>query len=449
MGSNASAQRSPRPAMVSVSVAATERLHVIAHRAVLAARDFDDWWDTPLEAAFATVDLARHTHAHWIDAERALVRVLRWWREDGPRRTSADVTALALAARASAELQQQDPGLVVAAAQAVEDLARRDLSITPALHLAVCAWALDPLVPDRDTTPWPALRARLEHPSQVGADEPLRRYATAIARRLFDSAWLVQELVSQIGGAAGPSDACVLIWLITVACEKISLFLPPEDSALQVLIRRRTELSQRLAGEIDERTFRDPEPSTFEEDDLEIAPPIQIYLTSFEAVLLDFALATRDAGQPWLTYEEAANLFDERAVEARTELAAARHRLLGIVAMLFCSLGVVAGIALWQTLRSSGIERSVANPAAIALVCLFLTMAVGVAARGDIGAQLAEPLGIFFVSLALLASAVAINQTSRRPYISDVGGLVAVILIATIAAVLWALVKRWASSRHR
>jgi hypothetical protein len=30
------------------------------------------------------------------------------------------------------------------------------------LHLALCAWALDELVPDRDKKPWPELRKRLE-----------------------------------------------------------------------------------------------------------------------------------------------------------------------------------------------------------------------------------------------------------------------------------------------
>ena len=38
------------------------------------------------------------------DAEHALSRIRRWWLEGEPRRTSGDVAALALAARASAEL---------------------------------------------------------------------------------------------------------------------------------------------------------------------------------------------------------------------------------------------------------------------------------------------------------------------------------------------------------
>jgi hypothetical protein len=54
-----------------------------------------------------------------------------------------------------------------------------------------------------------------------------------------------------------------------------------------------------------------------------------------------------------------------------------------------------------------------------------------------------EALGIFFGTLALVAAAVAINQSLEKPFISDVGGLAAGALIAAGAAVLWALLKRY------
>lgn len=441
MGSNASAQRSPGQAVVSVSVAAADRLHAIAHRAVLAARDVNDSWDTPLETALAAVDLARHTHAHLNDAEHALSRIRRWWLEGEPRRTSGDAAALALAARASAELQQQDTSLLSAAVQSVDDLARRDPSVSPELHLALSAWALDPLVTDRDSAPWPAMRARLEHATEIGANEPLRRYTTAIAQRPFNSAWLVQELVSQIGAAAGPSDACILIWLITVACEKISLFLPRNDSALQVLLRRRSELAERLAGEIDDQTFREPEASEFDPDETDITQNGQVYLSSFEAVLLDFGLASREPSHPWITYEEAERLFGQQAAQARADLDIARDKLLSLAAILMASLGLAASVALWFALRSADIGRSVANPAAVALASIFLMVAIRLVTNAT-NRGLFEPFGIFFGTLTLLAVAVAVNQSLRKPYISDVGGLAAGALIAAGAAVLWGLLKR-------
>jgi len=439
--SNTSAHRTPGQAVVSVTVATSNRLHAIAHRAVLAARNVDDWWDTPLETALAITDLARHTHAHLGDADRALSRIRRWWNEGEPRRTSSDVTALALAARASAELQQREAGLLSAAVQGVDDLARRGPSIAPELHIALCAWALDPLVPDRDAAPWPAIRARLEHATEIRANEPLRCYANAIAQRSFNSAWLAEELVSQIGAAAGPSDSCILVWLITVSCEKMSLFLSKEDSALQVLFRRRSELTERLAGEIDDQTFREPEAPEFDPDDIDVARGSQIYLSSFEAVLLDFALASREPSHPWVTYEEAESLFGQQAERARAELDATRRRLLQLVTVLIAALSLAASVALWFALRSNHIDKSVANPAAVALASAGFMVATrsGVSVTNP---TLFDALGIFFGTLMLLAAAVAVNQALRKPYISDVGGLVAGALIASGAVLLWALLKR-------
>ena len=75
--------------------------------------------------------MARHSRAYRDDAERALERMLRWARDEHPRRISADVTALALTARAAADLQRTEPALVALAVNAVEDLATRDRATVP------------------------------------------------------------------------------------------------------------------------------------------------------------------------------------------------------------------------------------------------------------------------------------------------------------------------------
>jgi hypothetical protein len=441
MGSITSTERTPGEAVVSVSVAQADWVHAIAHRAVLAARGGDESWDTPLETALAAINLARHTHAYLSDAESALEVVLRWWQEGEPRRTSSDVTALALAARASAELQRQEPDLLSAAIQAVDDLANRDATVAPFLHLALCAWALDPLITDRGASPWPALRTRLDHPAEIGVNVPLRQYSYAIAQSNFNPNWLAQELVGQIGTAAGPSDACILIWLTTVACEKVSRFIGKEDSGLQVLFRHRGELTERLAGEIDDRTFREPDPSEFDPEDTEMTLKEQIYLSSFEAGLLDFGLASKEPGHPWLTYEEAGNLFDKQAAHARAELDSIRRRLHLYLATLAGLLGFFSSLTLWLLLRRAHVVDSVANPAAVGLASLLFMTAVKsiICTRYS---DLCESIGVFFASLALLAAAVAVNQSLRKPYIGDVGGLIAGTLIATAAAVVWGFVKR-------
>jgi len=221
----------------------------------------------------------------------------------------------------------------------------------------------------------------------------------------------------------------------------MSLFLSKEDSALQVLFRRRSELTERLAGEIDDQTFREPDEPEFDLDDIDAARSSQIYLSSFEAVLLDFALASREPSHPWVTYEEAESLFGQQAERAWAELDATRRRLLRLAAVLIAAVSLAASVALWFALRSNHIDRSVANPAAVALASAGFMVATrsGVSAANP---TLFDALGIFFGTLMLLAAAVAINQTLRKPYISDVGGLVAGALIASGAVLLWALLKR-------
>jgi hypothetical protein len=433
--------------VVSITSAAAERLHVLMHRGMLAARDFQDWWGTPLESALAAVTLARHSRSHWDEAERPLTRLLRWWREDGPRRTSADTAALALAARTAAELQQKEPALVTAAAEAVDQLARRDQSIVPELHLALCAWALDPLVSDRSMPPWPALRSR-HQARRIGADEPLSWYTKAIASRSFDASELVRELVRTVGSAASPSDSCILLWLITASNDRLVLHLPPNDNALQILIQRRSEISERLVAEIDERSFRESDAWDSDEDAHGSATDA-VHLSSFEAALADFALASRDPAHPWLTHEEAIRVFGEATNAVRVELASTRTRMIRTLSVLTAVLGLSLGAVLWLSLRLAEIGKGIGNPAAVAVVAFALTASIAVIGRRREGAVVIEAVGIFLATLGVLATAVAINQAAPKPLISDVGGLIAGTLIASLAAVVWVIVRQVAKRHQR
>ena len=433
--------------MVSVSIAQAERVHLIAHRAVLAARGVDDWWDSPLETALAAVDLARHAHAYSSDTERAFDGILRWWKEGSPRRTSGDVAALALLARASVELQRQESGLLSAAIEAITDLASRSATVSPMLHLTMCAWALDPLVPDRAAAPWPALRARFGSAVEIGVNIPLKQYAHAISQLSFNPSLLVQDLVSQIGAAAGPSDSCILIWLTTIACEKVSAHMTKEDSGLQVLFRRRSELSERLAGEIDDRTFREPDPSEFDPDQAEIGQPEQVYLSTFEAVLLDCGLASREPIEPWLTYEEADRLFGDQATQARSERDSVQRRLSHTLAAVMGLFALMSAVAFWLVLSRFHVNNPVAIPAAVALASTLSMPAVRFATISRTN-DLLESLGVFLASLAILMTVVAINGTRHKPFISDVNGLIYGTLIAVAAAVIWAFFRRSHKSLH-
>jgi hypothetical protein len=424
--------------VVSVTVAAVDRLHVLAHRAAASARNVEDWWGSPLDTALAAVALARHAHVYRDDAERTLERLLRWWHDEEPRRISADVAALALAARAAVELQRGEPALTAEAAAAVADLAARDRAMVPELHLALCVWALDGLVADRDQQPWPALCGRATRPRLGGVEEPLRRYVDAVSASSFEANRLVQELIGTIGSAPGVSESSLLLWLISVAAERLARVLPADDNALQVLVRRRAELAERLAGEIDEETFVEPTIADFGAEDAEDLRVIR-FLSRFEALLLDIALAPSDGAAPWLTYGEASTLFDARERAAREEAAVVRRHLLDRVGGLTALLALVSGLALWLGLRELDTKPAVGYSVAIALAAGVLVGAVA-ALRSVRPSALVDSLGIFFALLGLLALVNAGNQHLKKPLLADPGGLIVGAVVAAVAAVIWQFV---------
>lgn len=148
--------------------------------------------------------------------------------------------------RAKAELQQTDAALTAAAVDAVDGLAKRDPSLSPDLHLALCVWALDRLVPDRDEAPWPQLRQRFGRGEGFGVDQPIRRYGAAIAAAPFDAAGVTQALLGEVGSSPSPTDSVVLIWLLTATLERVVEALPESDSGLRVLVEQRAGLVERL-----------------------------------------------------------------------------------------------------------------------------------------------------------------------------------------------------------
>lgn len=446
MGWEAAAKRPPEPSVVPVSVAEADRLHTLAHRAANRVRTIEDWWETPLTTSLAAVTRARHSSAYRDEAERAVSRLLRWWRDEVRRPISRDVVALALTARGAADLQRREPELVHAAAEAVEGLAQRDPTIVPTLHLALSAWALDTLVPDRNDQPWPELRKRLGERGSGGVEEPLRQYVAAVAARQFDANGLVQSLLGAIGTAPSSSDACVLLWVITVAAERLAQSLAHDDNALRVLLQRRASLVERLVGDVDDQTFLTPELEEFGEpipDDL----PVISYLSPFEALLLDFVLAPRDEADAWLTYPEAEALFGAQAADARDELERATDRHLRSSGGLATALGFSVGAVTWLGLVDLDWKRSVAASLAVMVTAIAIGTAALLGRTGGLPEKLMEVVGTLFFATAAVAAVNAYNQHRTQPFISDVTGLVVGLLLPVLAALAWIGGSRLLKSR--
>lgn len=428
-----------------MTVASPDALHHIVHRAAFRPRNEDDWWGSPIDSALGAVAAARHQRAYRADAVRAVARLERWWSGGEARQLSADVVALALTARAKAELQQKDAGLTAAAVDAVDSLARRDPSLAPELHLALCAWALDRLVPDRDAAPWPALHQRFSRGRGYGVEEPLRRYGGAVASTPFDAVGVTQALLGEVGSSPSPTDSVILIWLLTATIERVSEVLPQTDSGLRVLVEQRAGLVERLAGEIEEQTFVEPVISGFDPEASGETSTLS-YLSPMEALLLDLSLATREAETPWLTFAEADHLFGARAHASETRASASRHDLveklcalafaLAILAGVVAALGgTVAGLDLWVT-----VNVGVAAGAAVAFVAALLLH------RAEAGG-FTDAAGLFSAMLAVVAAIDAWNQAREHPFLPDSAGVTLSIVVPAAVTAVWFGLKHLGGAR--
>jgi hypothetical protein len=415
-------------------------LHLIAHRAAAAPRNVEDWWGSPFETALAAVAATRHSSAYRADAERTVERLLRWWQRENPRPISADVVALCLTARACAELQHSETTLVAEAAGALGHVAGRDPQIVPLLHVALGAWALDRLVPSRDQAPWPALRTRLERPAHGGVDEPLHALTAALAAPHFDASELVQRLLAEVGASPGLTEACVLLFVLAAAIDRASEQLAASDSGLQVLLRKRAELVERLATEIGDHTFSEPELGDFDpETELDLSAIA--YLSTSEALLLDLALASSEPTTPWLTFSESEALFGDQARAERRarERVDRRHRI--HIAVLRASLGVAVSVAIGEGLSLAGISYGTALDLAVAVACggLFLAL-LGVRTIAAVRLlRLTSAVGKFLALLLPLALLDAANRSTTKPFLAAAPDLYASLLVAAAAVLLWEL----------
>jgi hypothetical protein len=198
------------------------------------------------------------------------------------------------------------------------------------------------------------------------------------------------------------------------------------------------QVLERLNDEIDERTFIQPDIADFDPD---VEPtPVRTYLTSFEALLLDFGLASRDESKPWLLFEEAQKLFGKREESAIAVGDQRVSRTRGWLALLTTLLAIAAGGFLRFGLTTLKVRPGIANAGAISLCAAILVVAVVVSPGRD--SRTRESSGLFFVVTSLLSAVVAVNQSMKKPFLGDVAGLVLGTGLAALAAVVWFTIKR-------
>ena len=413
--------------------ASPHALHVLAHRAAVGRRDESDWWGSPLETALAAVAAARHPPAHREAAERALDSVVLWSEQASRRNVSGDAAAVALAAAAAKSLARSDKELTADAATRVAAVASRDTAVVPELHVALAAWALDDLVKERAADPWPSVRERVRRGSAYGVDAALRAYSAAVAEPVFDAAGLVRELLRTVPPSPPPSEGAQVAWLLSAAVERCAKALPANEPGLLALVDQRAALVDRLAVELGERSFWEPDVPEFDPD----APqpfPHTVNVSSLEALLLDCALASREPEVPWVRMEEAHSLLGDR--EAVADARGSKWRKTAALAVGAC--GVLAGAvtALGLVLGRSAVVAAIAFGAAVAAAGLF---AAAVLWR-PVGARpkVVEAVAAFTATSGLSAVAYGVNAVLPEPVFSDAGGLVGGLVLSSAASLLWA-----------
>ncbi|MGH3853187.1 MAG: hypothetical protein ACRDR6_06745 [Pseudonocardiaceae bacterium] len=400
-------------------------------------RDIDDWWGSPLDTALAAVAATRHPAASRVIAERSVDRLLRWWREGQVRPVSTDAAALALTARAAASLARREPQLLADALAATDRMATRDASVVPDLHVALAAWALDDLQRERDACPWPAIRRRLYQGPAFGLDVALRDYLAGIAQQGTDTRTLVQRMLTSSTLSPAPADVAVVLWLLTISIARASRVLGADEPGLGALADWRTGLVERLAGEIDEDSFRLPEGDDFDPD-AEPDKTTMVFLSPTEALLMDIALASPEPEQPWLRFPEAEVLFGEHA----REQAIYTRRWMRRTAIAVAAGGLTTGTAMVLALSLVGVAMLPAIGFGVVVWAGVSACASGIWQRSGDVVPAAEPTTVLCATLALVALLFAVNGLLPRPLFSDVAGLAGAALVTAIAIVFATLLGR-------
>jgi hypothetical protein len=226
-----------------------------------------------------------------------------------------------------------------------------------------------------------------------------------------------------------------------MACQELALHLSHDDNALQLLLKRRAEMAERLAVEIDDRTFLEPDIEGF--DSTLDALPVSGYLSVSEALLLDLALSSREDGEPWLTFGEAEAHFGQKAADAATELSDTRARLLGWNALLTAAVGVLAGVTLWLAAEALDVDRATAVSGSIAVSAFALAFAFAVLAGAHPDSRFPESLGAFSALVAVCMALEVINLQPKKPYVSDATGIIIGAVIVGLGLILFLAIS-WA-----
>ncbi len=306
----------------------TQELHRRAHAAVHAQRDGDGWWVAPMETALVAVADSQHSPGTRTMAENAYEQLLAWLEKDGPRPLGDDAAAVAMTAKAARELHGGKASLTAQAASLVTLACERSEHLAP-LHVALAAWALDPLISDRRAHPWDAMREALRRFSRQGVNEALVLFSEALADERRPA---VERRVAD-APAVDRTEQCIMVWLLTAAVEvQMERGFGGEED-LGPFLQRRTELLDHLVAAVADEVLVPAAVADYNPFGQAEEEAGGLHL--FEAVMLDLALSGELNAQKLITLREA----------GRRDAASASRRQRTYAGVTALATFVVAGMA--------------------------------------------------------------------------------------------------------
>jgi hypothetical protein len=391
----------------------SQPLHSRVHAAVDEYRDDDGWWSDPLETAMVAVADAQHLQDSRTRADEALELLTGWLEGSMPRPIGADAAAAALTARAALLLHGGRSTLTDRATELVSATCRGATATIAPLHLALAAWALDPVVESRSAPPWDDIRTRLSTVTRTGLNGALADFAVGVADQREPP---LPERLGQVDTQT-LSERCILLWLLYAAAHiAFKRGASHDDRALGDLLVRRAGLLEHLDSQLPASLLEPESFPAYDPDEGEAEEPSGLGL--FEVATLDLALSGTRERKALITLDERSQLDRTDTKRRARTLAAAAVGVGALVAAQGAAIGILAGA-----------ETRLWVGTGIALLATASISALALLARADVGALVPELImsacGVLVVGLFLAVEGALGKQLASDEAVTIIGVLLA------------------------
>lgn len=155
-----------------------------------------------------------------------------------------------------------------------------------------------------------------------------------------------------------------------------------------------------------------------------------------EALLVDLSLSSRNEQSPWVTYEEARDLFGQEASQARIDATRAKSRWVRAAGWLILALGAASTAVVALFSRELGFELSRATWVLVATLTSFAAVSMWIFRLDPKPTIGAGRLFVSFTTFGVLAWVLAVNSLLPQPVVPDITGLVIATVLSLVVQLL-------------